>query len=73
MIRRIYNHEGDKQLRVDNAEQECGKDFCDQCGDCLACYPDECWDGGEYRGNHLWIHYESQNAETGCETREASV
>lgn len=28
---------------------ECGHDFCDGCGDCLACYSgDWCPDGGHY-------------------------
>lgn len=29
----------------------CGEDFCDRCGDCLACYGDDpCLD----EGNHDW-------------------
>lgn len=36
-------------------EPECGKDFCDQCGDCLWCYGgDPCWPDD---GNHSWIIY----------------
>jgi hypothetical protein len=27
----------------------CGEDFCDRCGDCLACYGDDpCYDGGDH-------------------------
>ena len=30
---------------------DCGKDFCEECGDCIACYGGEnCYLGGE----HLW-------------------
>ena len=32
-------------------EYVCGEDFCDECGDCLACYgSDPCFDGGSHRG-----------------------
>jgi hypothetical protein len=33
----------------------CGEDFCDRCGDCLACYdePGYCYDGGD----HVWVVY----------------
>jgi hypothetical protein len=31
----------------------CGEDFCDLCGDCLACYSgDPCPEGG-----HSWVVY----------------
>jgi ferredoxin len=31
----------------------CGEDFCDLCGDCLACYSgDSCPEGG-----HSWVVY----------------
>jgi len=31
----------------------CGEDFCDSCGDCLACY------GGDWcpEGGHTWVVY----------------
>lgn len=39
-------------------DPECGEDFCDRCGDCLACYGnDPCWDGGEEPGTHSWFVY----------------
>ena len=32
----------------------CGEDFCDRCGDCLACYGgDKCIDGHE----HVFVRY----------------
>lgn len=42
-------------LVEDHGEPECGKDFCDSCGDCLACFEDGCpqTDGGEHR----WVVY----------------
>ena len=53
MQREIWDYEGKKLLRVEEAEPECGKNFCDTCGDCLACYEsDPCIDG-----NHRWIVY----------------
>jgi hypothetical protein len=42
-----------------NEEPECGEDFCDRCGDCLACYGDGCYTGGDDpdpRG-HFWVKY----------------
>lgn len=37
-----------------DADPICGEDFCDICGDCLACYGDlPCVDG-----DHLWVKEE---------------
>jgi len=39
----------------ERGEPECGEDFCDSCGDCLACYDHGCpsndW------GGHRWVIY----------------
>jgi hypothetical protein len=46
----------DRLLRTEEAVPVCGEDFCDSCGDCLACY------GGDYcpeRPEHRWIVYEA--------------
>jgi hypothetical protein len=44
-----------RRVEVIDAEPECGEDFCDQCGDCLACYSgDPCYDGGD---GHTWVVY----------------
>jgi hypothetical protein len=42
---------------VDDAARipKCGEDFCDRCGDCLACESDTCWYGGYDNGPHLWV------------------
>ena len=37
------------------AQPVCGVDFCDECGDCLACYgPDECV---RSVSGHWWVVY----------------
>ena len=42
----------------ERGEPECGKDFCDQCGDCLHCYGgDPCCPAGENLGDHFWVIY----------------
>jgi hypothetical protein len=44
----------DKLVRVEEAEPVCGTDFCDRCGDCLACF------GGEQcigEPEHFWVEY----------------
>jgi hypothetical protein len=44
----------------ENPVPRCGEDFCDRCGDCLACYGSEnCWAGGVDNGSHVWIREES--------------
>src|SRR5262245_11857575 len=41
------------------AEPKCGEDFCDHCGDCLACYAED----GCPRGFHTWCVYANEIAE----------
>lgn len=56
MTKNIYNEHGDVLLRKEEAEPECGKDFCDQCGDCLYCYGcDPCHSGSD--DQHFWVKY----------------
>lgn len=44
--------------REERGEPECGKDFCDTCGDCLHCYGgEECYPRGEAEGQHRWVIY----------------
>lgn len=40
---------------VEMGEPTCGQDFCDDCGDCLACQPhgEEAWCSGVSR----WVIY----------------
>jgi hypothetical protein len=56
MKKHIYN---DIQLvEIVEAKPVCGLDFCDSCGDCLACYGgDPCWDTYPVYGEHYWIEY----------------
>jgi hypothetical protein len=44
----------------DRGTPRCGEDFCDVCGDCLACYGgDDCYNGAsEEPGVHVWVIYE---------------
>jgi hypothetical protein len=53
MQKEVWSQFGDTLLRVEDAEPECGQDFCDSCGDCLSCYD------GDWcpRGSHRWIEY----------------
>lgn len=55
MKKHIYNEEGTRLIRTEEDEPVCGRDYCDTCGDCLACYdPDSpCIDE---RG-HTWVVY----------------
>jgi len=46
-------------IRVEDAEPECGEDFCDLCGDCLACYGDYCVHNND--GAHYWVEYEDED------------
>lgn len=42
-------------------EPECGKDFCQRCGDCLYCYgSDPCLHGDE----HIWPEDLKEDGET---------
>ena len=56
MKRHVYSSDTHKLIRIDEAEPECGKHFCDICGDCLACYWEDPCNGiaGE---EHLWVVY----------------
>ena len=41
----------------EEAEPECGEDFCDSCGDCLHCYGgDPCLESSD--GEHFWVAYD---------------
>ena len=55
MKRYTYSITG-KLISVDDVQPQCG-DFCDDCGDCLACYgDDEC--RATTRKEHRWVVYE---------------
>ena len=50
----IYGHD-------DSRVPECGEDFCDDCGDCSACYEDGCPDNDW--GDHRWVIYDGDDDE----------
>ena len=55
-------------LRVEEAEPECGEDFCDRCGDCLHCYGgDPCY-GIDAEGEHYWVVYEKPQPDADKQT-----
>lgn len=62
MRKSIYDERGDVFIRAVEAEPECGKNFCDSCGDCLHCYPGECIDRSGETGEHRWVQYGEQPA-----------
>jgi len=60
MDRHVYAQDGVTVLRIERAEPECGHDFCDSCGDCLACYADDtCYSSED--GEHFWVIYEGRD------------
>ena len=56
MKKHIYDRHGMTMLRVEEADPVCGVNFCDECGDCLACHAERCWDGGK----PWWVEYEGE-------------
>lgn len=57
MKNHYYNHSGLELLETKEEEPECGKDFCDSCGDCLHCYwEDPCYENDQK--DHFWVTYE---------------
>ncbi len=61
----VYSNRTGDLLRVEEGEPQCGHDFCDRCGDCLHCYQDGCYQGGEWvvGASCLWAKYENDPAE----------
>lgn len=57
MICHIEGSDGED--RVEDRVPVCGEDFCDQCGDCLACYLEDPCPGG---GAHMWVIYEGDES-----------
>ena len=57
MIKHVYSKEGGQFLRTEEAMPECGEDFCDLCGDCLACYYGQyCPETSD--NQHIWSEVE---------------
>lgn len=62
MKKYVYSKQDiNKLLRVEDAEPKCGEAFCDRCGDCLHCYPDDCY--LDENGEHFWVEYEDEPIE----------
>lgn len=53
VIRYIADQQG-HIIGREEATPECSIDFCDNCGDCLACQIEDRCPGGEHR----WVRYE---------------
>lgn len=68
MKKYIYSEQdSNKLLRIEEAVPECG-DYCDRCGECLACFGgDECWNGSEFVGEHFWVEYEDEQEKNHAE------
>jgi hypothetical protein len=51
----VYDSHGNGPIGSLEREREvCGRDFCDECGDCLHCYGDDpCVNDGVHR----WLYY----------------
>lgn len=55
----VFDASGIRLLRTEERTPACGEDFCDTCGDCLACcMEDPCC--GSADGEHLWVRYEAE-------------
>ena len=63
MIKYIYDRTGIRLIRTEGAIPVHNKDFCDVCGDCLACYgEDDCLHRPSPNGfqPHFWVEYEEE-------------
>jgi hypothetical protein len=50
------------QQRIEALKPECSKDFCDGCGDCLACYGGmACYRTDPPDEAHTWVVYADQS------------
>ena len=45
----------DGSFVIEDREPECREDFCEDCGDCFACYGSEGYCGGDKNKKHRWI------------------
>jgi hypothetical protein len=61
MIKYLYRSEGINYIFIKTVEEYpvCGENFCESCGDCLACAEE--WDSeciyDEQNGQHFWVEY----------------
>jgi hypothetical protein len=62
----VYDGVSGRLLHTEEREPVCGENFCDTCGDCLACYgSDPCCPDGENRDSHYWVEYQETSAAIG--------
>lgn len=54
---KVQIEQADGAFILEEREPNCGEDFCDRCGDCLACSDETCWNGGRDNGSHRWVIY----------------
>lgn len=55
MLVPVYDTNGREIIgHIERDGPVCGKDFCDECGDCLHCYGDNDCPGGII---HRWLYY----------------
>ena len=79
MIARVEQPDG-SYTKEERGNPECGRDFCDVCGDCLSCYGDDpCGPADEDDdapvARHRWVIYwcpnsdvtEGDDIQGGCE------
>ncbi len=60
MIKCIFDRTGVRMIRTEESTPICGLDFCEVCGDCLACYSEDgC--GGQDSKPHFWVEYQNIN------------
>ena len=60
MQRLMYDKTGTRLIRTEEAEPKCGKDYCEDCGDCLACNAGYTCYLNDDDGEHRWIVYEDE-------------
>lgn len=59
----IYDYRLDKTSWLELPDDElwvCGADFCDRCGDCLACYGSDSCYGTDGYDEHTFVVYRDQ-------------
>jgi hypothetical protein len=60
MSREVNPEQAEELKRAMEGTPECGQDFCDGCGDCLACYGgDQCYRTTPPDDAHIWVVYDA--------------
>ncbi|MBZ0292493.1 MAG: hypothetical protein K8L99_07980 [Anaerolineae bacterium] len=54
----IYDEKTDEFMGTANLAPVCGEDYCESCGECLACCgEDSCWIYDVEQDEHFWVVY----------------